>query len=326
MPRKTNEKKQGISLDLTSNNWSRKRRMEFIDFRLKYEGKINRGDLVDFFGISIPQSSIDFSYYRELVKNDHPPRENLRYDLHKKYYVRTDDFIPVYPKECSINHFFNDLELIARNGLPDSRNYFGSKLSVDMSNLRPQMREVDPKILSNIVDAIVGHLALHVVYMSVSSGKNDDYLIAPHSFAYDGYRWHVRAYCYDRHDFRDYVINRIKFADEPRINAPNDRFPDPIGNGFREVGTDCSSDLEWNQFVTLRLKVNPEINENARRAIEMDYGLEKDGILEHTVRRSLLFYAVRELKVAAEYKSLPAMERQLVLDNEKEIYQLLTKK
>ena len=35
-----------------TSNWSQDKRLEFIDFRLQWTGKINRSDLVDFFGIS----------------------------------------------------------------------------------------------------------------------------------------------------------------------------------------------------------------------------------------------------------------------------------
>ena len=38
-----------------ANKWSRLRRIEFIDFRLCVDGKINRADLVSFFNISVPQ-------------------------------------------------------------------------------------------------------------------------------------------------------------------------------------------------------------------------------------------------------------------------------
>ena len=129
--------------EMAPNKWSRRRRMEFIDFRLSVEGKINRSDLVNFFGISVPQSSLDFSYYRELVKNCKPSRENLRYDVHKKLYVRTEDFKPVFPDECSPDLFLEDLALIARDSLSDSRNFFNGRFPVAASTLVPPKRKVD---------------------------------------------------------------------------------------------------------------------------------------------------------------------------------------
>ena len=47
--------------------WGQERRLEFIDFRLYWEGRINRSDLIDFFGISVPQASLDLAKYQRCV-------------------------------------------------------------------------------------------------------------------------------------------------------------------------------------------------------------------------------------------------------------------
>ena len=41
--------------------WGIERRLEFIEFRLFWEGHINRGDLMAAFGISINQASTDLN-------------------------------------------------------------------------------------------------------------------------------------------------------------------------------------------------------------------------------------------------------------------------
>jgi len=308
---------------MNSNKWSRTRRIEFIDFRLNVDGRINRSDLVDFFGISVPQASLDLSYYRALVKSSKPARQNLVYDMHQKVYLRTDDFIPIYPDQCGSDVIFNDLILSARNELASSKNFFGFTPDVGLATMQPPKRIIDDKVLVNILDAIRGHLAVHIVYKSLDSEKDEDYLIAPHSFAFDGIRWHARAYCYDRHMFRDYVLSRIKTADRPRIQAPNDRFPDPIGNGFREVGTGNKDDEAWNQLVTIRLKANPELPERTRRAIELDYNLQKDGVFEYKVKKALLLYTCNSLHLGKDFVSLPPHQKQLVCENESEIQAML---
>ncbi|MGN0894527.1 MAG: WYL domain-containing protein [Succinivibrio sp.] len=318
---------QSAELDasIASNKWSRKRRIEFIDFRLCVDGKINRSDLVSFFGISIPQASLDLSFYRELVKNSQPPRQNLIYDVHQKVYLRSDDFRPVYPELCDSSMFFNDLYLKAKDELPPSKNFFGFIPDVGLACLMPPKRIISDSVLTNLLDAIRSHMALHVVYKSLSSDVNEDFLIAPHSFAFDGVRWHVRAYCYDRHGFRDYVLSRIVDSDAPKTNAPSDRFPDPLGNGFREVGTGNKDDADWNQLVTLKLTANPQLPEHVRLAIELDYGLDKGGVLEYQVKKALLFYAVRSMSLTSEYDNLPPERRQLVLVNKEEIESLLNR-
>src|ERR1700721_1293046 len=63
-----------------SPKWGQERRLEFIEFRLLWDGRINRKELVNFFGISIPQASLDLARYIALA-----PR-NLEYDKRSKVY------------------------------------------------------------------------------------------------------------------------------------------------------------------------------------------------------------------------------------------------
>lgn len=311
------EKEEGSA---SSNKWNQMRRLEFIDFRLGIDGKINRKDLVQFFSISVPQASLDLSKYHAMLAEADPPRKNLEYDRHQKVYLKTEDFKPLFPKVCAPETYLNDLLLSARGELVESRNFFGFIPSVGIACFNPPRRTINAEVLYNILEAIRTRRAVHINYMSLKEPKNQDRLVAPHGLAYDGMRWHVRAYCYDAHEFRDYVLSRIVKCDVPRTPAPNDRFPDPIGNGFREVGTSARDDKDWNDLVDLVLKANPELPEAARRAIEFDYGMEKDGTVIYPCRRALLLYALVYLRLTQEDKVLPAKERQLVLDNESEVF------
>ena len=58
--------------------WGVEQRLEFIEFRLFWEGSINRADIVDFFGVSVPQASKDLTLYQERAPG------NLEYDTRGK--------------------------------------------------------------------------------------------------------------------------------------------------------------------------------------------------------------------------------------------------
>lgn len=311
---------ESVGDDKNNNKWNQTRRLEFIDFRLNCDGKINRRDLVDFFGISIPQASLDLSRYHQMVSEAVPPRVNLAYDRHLKYYVKTSDFKPLFPNLCSPQSYLTDLLSLCRGELPPSRNYFGFVPNVGVATFVPPRRNIDSEVLFNLLEAIRSRKAVHISYMSVSSNSNTDHLIAPHGLAYDGLRWHIRAYCYDHHAFRDFVLSRILRCAVPEIDAPSDRFPDPIGNGFREVGTTGDDDAEWNELIDLVLCANPELPERARRAIELDYGMEENGTVVYTCRRALVFYTLKWLRLTKEDQALPPESRQIVLDNAAEVY------
>lgn len=62
-------------------NWAVRKRLEFIEYCLVYDGFVNRSNLVNEFDISIPQASKDLSMYRKLAP------KNMVYDLSLKTYL-----------------------------------------------------------------------------------------------------------------------------------------------------------------------------------------------------------------------------------------------
>src|SRR5689334_12749768 len=69
--------------------WGQQQRLEFIEFRLLWEGRLNRSDLIDFFGISRPQASLDLARYIEIAP------QNIHYDRTEKTYLAARAFTPL---------------------------------------------------------------------------------------------------------------------------------------------------------------------------------------------------------------------------------------
>ena len=67
-------------------NWGQDRRLEFIDFRLLWEGRLNRADITGFFGISVPQASLDLAKYQELAP------DNVSYERNQNSYITNTCF------------------------------------------------------------------------------------------------------------------------------------------------------------------------------------------------------------------------------------------
>ncbi|MCK0527156.1 MULTISPECIES: WYL domain-containing protein [unclassified Anaerobiospirillum] len=318
--------KNNEQVTTTSANWGQQRRLEFIDFRLSCDGRLNRRDLVEFFNISVPQASLDLSRYNALVQEAFPPRNNLSYDRHLKYYIRTDDFKPLFPELSSPRVYLNDLLGLNMGTIPASRNIFGYIPGMAVSMVPQPLNNIDSTMLFNLIESIRERMAVHITYMNMASENDTEHLIAPHAFAFDGRRWYVRAYCYYRHGFRDFVLSRIVRCDSPDIPAPNDRYADPMGNGFREMGTGPEDDRDWNEFIDLVLRANPRLPRRRRRAIEMDYGMEENGTLTFTTRRSLVYYALDYFNLADMSPEGRVMREnnEFILDNEMEIVRRLS--
>ncbi len=66
--------------------WGVEKRLEFIEFRLFWEGGINRADIMETFGVSVPQASKDLSLYEEKAPG------NLAYDRSEKRYFAASTY------------------------------------------------------------------------------------------------------------------------------------------------------------------------------------------------------------------------------------------
>ena len=79
--------------------------------------------------------------------------------------------------------------------------------------------------------------------------------IVPHGLSFNGYRWHARAWCYQRQKFLDFVIARV-------IDVLNTR--------AEEV--DANQDCAWHSMVKVRLGPNLNLTSAQQEAICLDYG------------------------------------------------------
>ena len=78
--------------------WGVQRRLEFIDFRLFWDGRFNRSDLAATFAISAQQASADIGQYEKIA------HANLRYDRAEKAYIRTADFAPAFSSRVQLGN------------------------------------------------------------------------------------------------------------------------------------------------------------------------------------------------------------------------------
>jgi WYL domain len=275
--------------------WGQERRLEFIDFRLQWEGRVNRSDIVDFFGISIPQASLDFARYFKIAPH------NARYDHAAKSYVATSKFSPI-AVPASSERYLNEVFGLLSGTVPRELSYLGWMPPVDTAQF--PVRQVRGSLLRRVLRAIRGRRALTVDYQSMSRPEPARRTLSPHAIAYDGFRWHMRAFCHQHRDFRDFVFARVLTV---------------VGEAASDV--ESAADRAWHTSVQLVLAPHPELTAGQRRVIELDYGM-KDGRLIVRTRRALLFYLLQHLGLNPEPRTTP-QEKQVVLLNEDEIIALL---
>ena len=72
-------------------NYAVEQRIRFIDFLLDKYGFVNRSTVADYFGISHPTITRDFSLYKSMRPN------NIIYSTLEKAYYKSEKFDPIWP-------------------------------------------------------------------------------------------------------------------------------------------------------------------------------------------------------------------------------------
>lgn len=121
--------------------------------------------------------------------------------------------------------------------------------------------------------------------------------IEPHALAFDGFRWHARAFCQNDGVFKDFLLSRIV---EIGAQGP--------------VTAEPTADEAWHTELVLEIGPHPRLSAPQKRAIEMDYGMES-GRTEIHVRRALLFYALKRLGLDTDPTARKPHDQQIVLLN-----------
>lgn len=273
-------------------NWGAERRNAFIEFRIFWHGRINRSDLMETFGISHQQASLDLSGYADQWKR------NLVYDKSLRSYVRGKHFKPrlITP---SAEEYLSQLRAVDQ-GLV-SREQSWINLFPGYATTPTPARGVAPETLREVLMAIHAPAALQVTYQSMSRPEPSARWIEPHALAFDGFRWHTRAFCQNDRVFKDFLLSRIV---EIGAQGP--------------VTADPQDDADWHREMVLEIGPHPELSPTQRRAIEMDYGME-EGRAQINVRRALLFYALKRLGLDTDPAARRPQDQQIVLLAQSEV-------
>ena len=278
----------------TKLRWGVEQRLEFIEFRLFWEGGINRSDLTNYFGVSVPQASNDLSQYQALAP------ENIAYDKSEKRYVMTKSFQPRFLKPDADRYLSQLRQVIDRTlGLDDT--WIAQPPAFEAVPM--PHRNVDPDVLRTTVNAIRAKNSIEIRYQSLSADRPKPTWrwISPHALAFDGQRWHARAFCHIERNFADFLLPRFL--------------------GTRNVGTAAAgaeSDIIWNELVKVILKPHPQLNEEQKRIVAKDYGMKNDR-LHVPMRLALLYYFLRRMNLDFEEEKRPAQEQHVVLANGEEV-------
>jgi predicted DNA-binding transcriptional regulator YafY len=272
--------------------WGMERRLEFIEFRLFWEGHVNRSDLMETFKISIAQATTDLNRYLAMAP------ANMAYDKSAKAYVRTPGFKARF-LEPEAGRYLSQLKSVA-SGIVDASETWIDQLPAFDAAPTPA-RSVNAIILRSIVAAIRRREAIEIKYQSLSRPEPKWRWIAPHALGHDGFRWHVRAFCETDQVFKDFLISRVL---ETR--------------GTRSATAAPEDDRDWQEHMVLEIGPHSELSDTQKKVIALDYGM-RGGRTAISVRRAFLYYALKRLGLDTDPSARRPQDQQIVLLNREQV-------
>lgn len=273
------------------------RRLKFIEFCLFWEGRINRSDIMDKFGISEPQASGDLSRYQEMAP------DNIQYDKSIKCYLATSKFKAVTVKP-NADRYLMQLRSISDSVVTTGESWIVRCTEYDV--VPTPKRAINANRLRAILKAIREQSTISIHYQSLSRPDHMWRWVSPHALGFDGFRWHARAYCHIDNIFKDFLLPRIQGI-----------------RGSKNSQINSKQDEAWHSKITVLVVPHPDLSENQQRVVELDYGM-KDATLGITTRKAFLYYVLKRLGLDLPIGTRSAKDQHIVLLNREEIDEALS--
>lgn len=267
--------------------WDQQVRFRLIEIIALWEGRLTTNHLCDAFHIGRQQASRDINKYINLTDQD-----QLILDRTIKGYRPADNFKPLFTQGTAHEYL---LMLHQQYNQEETFEFFNWG-EAQSTVLNVPERSISPNIVRGLIAAARANLRVDIDYVSLSTPEVRGRIIAPHSLVYDGIRWHVRAYCEEKREFRDFVLSR--FRNEPDLMD-------------KSVNT-REHDEDWNYQVRANITPNPNLSEKQQRIVAEDYGMKNEK-LSIVIRKALMHYYLRRMGVTLDKK---------LLKEQPEVYQL----
>jgi len=280
--------------ELKSITWAKIQRYRLIEWLLLWERKLNISTLMEVFSVSRVSASKDLNSYIKL----HP--ENVSdYQNREKYYKPTSKFKPYYTSEDPDEYYFTSKHILQID--KDINN-------TTLSQVPIIKRHILPGVVSAILHAIQENNAIEIKYCSASFPDGLTRVVHPHRIISASGRYHVRAYCEERKNYRDFNLSRI---------LENIRY---VKNSIRNE----SDDNQWNKTISLILGINARLSAEASKLIAKEFKIKNE--LKIETNAALINYLLIDNNVPsneAEEAAASPWQYPLVIKNRADVSEYL---
>lgn len=271
--------------------WAQRTRQQAIETIAYWLGRVNTSDLIGRFGVSRMIAHQDIKQYINLAPG------NLSYSQQDKAYLVTSIF-----KLQLTSGVINEYLFLEGQNNP-------SLLNDLVTTVQTPAFELDPSVIRPVLRAIQRNAGVNVRYRSLTHPDGMYRDLFPHRLVNTGFRWHMRAYCDARQDFRDFNLSRIVTSKKSVTETPTAAAPE--------------LDKDWHTMVKLVIKPNPRLSKDEVILLEQEFAMKR-GAIEVMARGALVPYTLQSYQIDSKIssKANPRQHR-LILDNANEIFDYL---
>ncbi|MFA9440828.1 helix-turn-helix transcriptional regulator [Uliginosibacterium sp. sgz301328] len=163
---------------------------------------------------------------------------------------------------------------------------------------RLDLSVISPQVFSAVFKAIANRLALQMSYKSMGTPTGSQRVVFPHALIRAPRRWHMRAWCTTRQEFRDFTLGRIGRTEV-----------------LDELATkDAAEDQGWNSVIDLRIVPHPELSPAQAKMIAEEY-FPGTSARKLSVRQCMAPYIIQDLRLSTDAEKQSPPEYQLFLAN-----------
>lgn len=254
-------------------------RLAAIDLLLRWEGSVSNARLRELYQLHFTHASRLISAYRQAH-----PEAIIEDRARKRFLPRTPDA----PAPMGSGGLTDYVQLLHRTGAAPA----------NLVLLHSGTAEIEPRIFAPVQQAIRFQTGLEIEYRSMSNPGPHWRQVFPHACVQTQGRWHMRAYCQESGEHRDFVLGRISSA------LPKDTAcPAPAEN-----------DRAWNKQLELTIEPHAALPRAQREVIRFEKFREARSMVR-TVRAALATYVLHELRVAVDAAKQTPPDYLLMLRN-----------
>jgi hypothetical protein len=165
-----------------------------------------------------------------------------------------------------------------------------------LEDARMELGAASRAVYAEVVQAVQQQVGLRVTYRSMNSPDGRERVIFPHSLVRVPRRWHVRAWCAENGEFRDFTLGRMTAA---TLLQDTSTYP-------------AKADQEWRRKESLTLVPHPALSPAQQQLIALENFGGKPS-RELTARACLMEYVLQDLRVAVDPDTQGPPQFQLAL-------------